>query len=467
MNTINDFSIALMLYEGLMRSTDEGPTLALGNALTISEDELSYTFTLRPSTWSDGICVTPKDFLAAYQTALDPSFPSSLAFLLFEIKNGEKIKKGLLPIEELGVDIDENSITFHLEHKTPYFLSLLSMPIYFPIPSHRLETKELNFFESSSILSNGPFSLTNWQHQASLQFKKNPLYWDNENVYLETIECSMIDPETELLLFEKEQLDFAGSPFSQIHPDHRESLIEQNRLFVQPIDATVWIRVNTKVEPLNNLFVRQVISHSIDRSYITQHILYNCSKPANSIVPNLRKIPFYQYQEIERAKQFINDTRPLKPITLMYVHSPIFHRIAQSIKEQIEAKLNIEIQLEAVERKIFFSRVSMRDFDLSIGDWFADFPDPINFLINFKTKDARTNNTYWENPIYQDLLDKSEEASGEARTFLLEKAEEILLNEAPIIALYHPSMLYVKNPHLKGFHFSNTGLLDFKTAYFD
>jgi oligopeptide transport system substrate-binding protein len=128
--------------------------------------------------------------------------------------------------------------------------------------------------------------------------------------------------------------------------------------------------------------------------------------------------------------------------------------------------VGIQIQLERLEPKVFFSRVSKKDYDLALGNWVADVPDPLNFLQNFRTIDTGTNNTCWENPSFKSLIDQAITLKGEERTKTLEAAEKILLEESPVIPLYQMSMQYVKNPRLKGIHINDLGLIDIKRAYF-
>ncbi len=121
-----------------------------------------------------------------------------------------------------------------------------------------------------------------------------------------------------------------------------------------------------------------------------------------------------------------------------------------------------------MEPKAYFQRVSKKEYQIALGDWTADFNDPINFLEVFKFKDGSTNNTGWENLTYIDLLNRSSACgAGALRTELLEEAEAILMDEMPIIPIYHYALNFIRKPELAGAVLSSMGHLDLRWAYFE
>ncbi|MCB1109258.1 MAG: peptide ABC transporter substrate-binding protein, partial [Chlamydiia bacterium] len=172
---------------------------------------------------------------------------------------------------------------------------------------------------------------------------------------------------------------------------------------------------------------------------------------------------------LESARQLISAIAPItNTITLLYAAGDRNHKMAQALQSQWKEVLGITVELEAEETKVYFSRISNQDYQLSIGSWIADFADPINFLDVFKTKSVGTNNTHWENVVYEQLLDQSNQTLDvNQRQALLCKAEEILISEMPVIPLFTYSLLYVKNEKLKNVTISSMGSLDFTHAYLE
>jgi len=155
----------------------------------------------------------------------------------------------------------------------------------------------------------------------------------------------------------------------------------------------------------------------------------------------------------------------LEPIVLSYESTERNARVAQAVQKQWESALGIQVKLEAIEPKIFFQRVSKKEFQMAIGSWIADFNDPINFLEVFQYKKASTNNTGWEHPKYVDLLNASTVCKDkEERRALLREAEQLLMDQMPIIPVYHFVLNYLQSDSLEGVILSPTGQIDFRWA---
>ena len=103
---------------------------------------------------------------------------------------------------------------------------------------------------------------------------------------------------------------------------------------------------------------------------------------------------------------------------------------------------------------------------MAVGSWIADFRDPINFLEVFKTKLVGTNNTNWESLNYQKALEETYLAKDhDERLDGLKKSEQILMDEMPVIPIFHYTMLHVTNDHIKDVVLTDSGHIDFKWAY--
>ncbi|MBI3508212.1 MAG: peptide ABC transporter substrate-binding protein [Chlamydiia bacterium] len=470
-----------MLFEGLTRSSKEGTTeLAIAKQIDISEDGTRYTFYLRDSQWSNGDEVTSYDFASSWKTMLDPRFPSDVVYHLFPIRNAQSIKKGELSVDSLGVQTpDALTLVVELETPIPYFLELVSMTPYFPV--HRKFAKENNQWDldPTQWISNGPFTLKEWRHTDALLLEKNSEYWQADGVRLEKIEFCVTAPDTAIRLFEEGKLAWTGSPLSTIPADAIQSLREKEQLHTTPFLATSFLRVNTAKPPFTNVLLRQALSIAIDRKAITEHILQGGHQPATALVPpgmGLSQHGYFPDGDVDMARSLLqgalNEWRmqasELPPITLSFVNCDRNIAIAQAIQKQWEKALGISVILEPVESKIYFQRVSRKEFELALGSWTADFNDPINFLDVFKTKEVGTNNTQWENERYIDLLMRSSlcRQEGERRQ-CLHAAEKILMDQMPIIPIYHFAMNFLVQEGLKGVSLSPTGGLDFRWAYWE
>jgi len=469
---LDSTALVRMLFEGLTRPSRLGTTeLALAEKVDISEDGLRYIFYLRKSQWSDGSPLTAVDFEESWKTILDPSFPTDIAYQLYPIKNGRKAKAGEVEIDAVGVkSLDEQTLAVELEQPIPYFLEVVSTPSFFPVSKRTVAKNGDWSAKPDSFVSNGPFVLRDWKHGDRIHLAKNPYYWEVQTMKLASIDFYIAPPNTALQMYEEGKLDWAGSPLSTIPADAIQHLKRTNRLEVSPFLGTYFFRVNTlpsnggKENPLANRLLRRAMASAIDREGIVQHVLQGGQKAAWSLVP---------------PEMGLNSARPIDletegcekcgdPIVLSYLNNERNAAVAQAVQKQWEDRLGISIQLEAVEPKVFFQRVSKKEYQIAAGSWTADFNDPVNFLEVFKHKEGSTNNTGWENLDYIDLLNRSALCKvGKERDRFLQRAEAILMEDMPIIPVFHFVLNYAKNPRLAGVALSPIGQLDLRWAYFE
>lgn len=465
-----------MLFEGLTRTSRDGKAeLALADRVAVSEDGLRYTFTLRNTKWSNGDPVTSFDFATSWKTVLDPQFPSDIANQLYVIQNGRAVKKGELPINALGIQTpDAKTLVVTLETPVPYFLELVSLTPFLPVPSNLA-------FESGPWVSNGPFILQNWNRSDFLSFAKNPSYWEASSVQLEEIDFYLTSSDTGIRMFQQGLLDWTGSPLSTIGSAAIPTLRQERLLQVNPFSATSFFRVNTseaigeKKNPLSNVHFRKALAAAIDRKSIAEQILQGGHQPATSFVPRemgLHPEGCFADGDATQAMDLLQlafqemKEEQLSPIVLSFLGSERNSAIAQAIQNQWEKTLGIQVELDPVEGKVYFQRVAQKEYQLALGSWTADFNDPVNFLEVFKYKESGTNNTGWEDQRYIDLLNRSSVCmDSKERLKCLATAEELLMDQMPLIPIYHYVLNYLANDGLKDVALSSTGVVDFRWAH--
>ena len=198
-----------MLYEGLMRNGPDGkPAPALAENVAISPDQMTYTFTLRKSGWSDGTAVTAQDFEKSWKSMLAPEFPSPNAYQLYPIQGAQAAKEGRGSIDTVEVKaIDDATLVVNLEQPTPYFLSLLTTHFYYPVhETLRSQASDASSLSDSQIPTNGPFKLEKWHKHNELTAVPCSHYWDRSNVHLDQISLIVLDNPTALQLYQREEV---------------------------------------------------------------------------------------------------------------------------------------------------------------------------------------------------------------------------------------------------------------------
>lgn len=233
--SLNDFNVIKMLMEGLTRMNyDSNPDLALAEKLIISEDQKTYTFTLKKVKWSNGDALTAHDFVYSWKKILSPTFPADNAHILYVIKNASLIKEGKLPVSMLGVQaMDDLTLVVHLEKPISFLLEVLAAPTCYPIHSQTDKENPHWAENADTYVSCGPFKLNEWKHSDSISVVKNDKYWDTNSVKLKKIDMVMVSPETGFNMYEKNELDWEGSPLSILPLDAIEKLKEKAELKTQ------------------------------------------------------------------------------------------------------------------------------------------------------------------------------------------------------------------------------------------
>ncbi|WP_092268219.1 peptide ABC transporter substrate-binding protein [Brevibacillus centrosporus] len=473
-------AVILATFDGLTRiGGDEKPHEAAAESYTVSDDQLTYTFKIRDHKWSNGDPVTAKDFEYAWKRALDPKTASNYAYQLYYVKNGEKANKGEAKLDDVGVKaLDDKTLEVKLENPTPFFLELLAFRTYFPVNQKVVEGNEKWAGEAATHVGNGPFKMESWEHKSKMVLVKNDNYWDKDNVKLDKIEFSMVEDEnTELSMFENGELDWAGAPMSALPTDAIPALKEQNKITTKPIAGTYWYKFNTEKPPFNNVKIRKAFAFSIDRQGLIDNILQTGQIPATGAVPPsmvLNPNGYFKDNDQAEAKKMLEEgmkelgISKLPAITLSYNTSEAHKKIAEAIQDQWKKNLGVDVKLENKEWKVYLEDLHNGNFQVGRMGWLGDFNDPINFLELYKDKMGGNNDTRWENPKYKELLNQSAlESDLDKRKKILADAEQVLMDDMPIMPIYFYTQSWVQNPSVKGVQMTGLGDVDWKGAYIE
>ena len=464
-----------MLYEGLTRSNDHGvPENALASHIHISEDKKTYTFTLRSSQWSDGRPLTASDFEETWKSVLAPEFPAANAYQLYVIKGAKAVKEGKSASSALGVYAsDPLTLVVELEQPISYFLELTSAHFFFPVHP---ELRGKSSTGTPKHISNGPFQFNQAVQRSYFEVNKNLTYWDVAAVNLSGITLKILDEHTALQMFKAGSLDWAGSPLATLPQDSIQILKDQNLLSITSGAGTHWFRFNTHNSLFANKKIRQAFSLALNRQAIVDHVTQGNQQPAIGIIPpsfGIANQNYYHDHDIEAAQILFEEAlrelhlsrEELSNIKLLYGANDRNHKIAQTVQQQWNTTFGIKIQLDANENKIALENTRAGKYAISMGSWYADILDPINFLEIFQSEGNPNNQTFWHNAEYTSLLEKSSlESSEEGRLVLLSKAEKIFIEDMPVAPLFYSAFNYLKKPRVNHIYVSPLGYLDFKNA---
>lgn len=467
------------IMEGLTRLNEEHlPQPAIAEDWDVSEDGKTYTFHIRADAkWSNGDDVTAGDFEFAWKRALDPELAASSAFLAYLIEGAESYNSGEGSADDVAVKaIDEKTLEVTLTSPQAYFLNIISLPTFFPINEKVAADNPQWFAEAATFVGNGPFKLTEWQHDSHLVMEKNEQYWDAETVKVDKIHWAMVDDSnTEYQMYQSGELDSSDVP-----AELSEKLFEEGAVDIVEQAGLYFFRFNVSQEPFQNKNIRKAFALAVDQQQIVDFVTKNREEPAYGFVsPGFTDAKGQDFREtngdllktnIEEAKVLLEkgmeeegyDTLP--EVVLTYSSSEQHKKIAEALQPMFKEALGVDVKLESVESSVFLDEQKQLKYQLSRSSFLNDFADPINSLESFQTGHSM-NRTGWSNAEYDQLIkDAKNEADEEKRFELLYKAEQILMEEAPIFPLYFYNQPYLQNDAVTGVIRHPVGYIEFKWA---
>ncbi len=466
-----------MMFEGLTKITPESTTSpGLADKIEISKDYKTYTFHLREAYWSNGDPVTAEDFIYSWKTLLDPNFPSPNAHLLFPIKNAKAIKKGVLPSSDLGVaSLNSKTLIVQLEKPTPFFLELTSFCTFFPV-NHKVAESNPQWADSANqLVCCGPFIFAHWKKDVDAQVIPNPYYHAKDRIQIDGISISFIqDDLVANAMYQRGDIDITGACFSQIPVEVINDIELSSKIHFVPVNSTIFCSFNLMKYPFNNLNIRKALSLAIDRKEIVSVIAQKETSVARQIIPPCLKwddeAPYFEESNIEKANQFFEEGLKELQITrkdfpkfyFTYRNTPHDKKLAQAIQAQWRKNLGVEAQLENAELKIFINKLINRNYEVAQAIWIAQYLDPMDIFNRFRFKENPKNYCHWENSLFQEILDLSEATTDlDKRKQLLQEAEKVMIDEAPISCICHYEYTYLVHDKIKDFYISPLGSVHF------
>jgi oligopeptide transport system substrate-binding protein len=477
MSWMQDIRVSRALREGLTTYDPDTlrPAPGVASGWEISEDGLTYTFHLRPEArWSNGDPVVAGDFLYAWKRAMHPALSADYTYLLWTIRNGKRYTEGLskngtpIPFDQVGVKAaDDHTLIVTLQRPCGYFLDLTGFSTFEPVhpascDHFRQESGAWDpaWTDPENLVCNGAYVLAEHLFQQRLVLKKNPHYWDAANVRTEELVFEEIeDPKAALLKYEVGEVDVLfGLPATGAQDMYRNPRRNQVDFFVFPAFGTYFYRLNCARPPLNDKRVRQALAMATDKQRLVEVVTRMGETPTGAFVapgvPGYRSPPGLAYDPA-RARALLEEAgfpggAGLGPVEILFNTSEDHSRIARAVGAMWKENLGVEVKLTNQESKVAAESQRTLRYVVSRSAWFGDYGDANTFLDMFVTGGGN-NDTGYANPQYDRLISQAaDETDAQARIDMLQRAEAILLEDAPIIPLYHYVNKYMVRPSVKG-----------------
>ncbi len=473
-------------FEGLVRERSGKIIPGIAESWDVSADGKTVTFKLRKSKWSDGSDLTEHDFEYAWKRAMDPATASEYSWLWHytNVVGSEEAVEGA-PLDKVGVKaVDDYTLVVTLKNPTEYFVSLTSFYHFMPVKKSSVEAAaggDGAWARTPGLaVSNGPFVLTDYKIGEGLTLEKNKYYWNADEVGIDVINVKFIDTEsTAYTAYQAGELDFLSS----VPPAEVPKLIAENpEFYVFPLLGTYYYNFNMDLDIWKDARVRKAMSMAIDRKRICD-VLAGGQVPAAGFIPpgmpDNQGRDFFETAglfglsmddgSVDAAKKLMAEAgypngEGFPEFVMLYNTSESHQLIAEMMQEMWKTNLGITCTLENQEWAVFQDTTKEGDFQLARGGWLTDFLDPMGLLAIFTT--GNTYNTpKYSNAEYDELLRKANASVGMAHFDALYAAQEIFMNEMPIIPVYHYTDSFLSSPKVKNWNRSMLGSIDFGSAY--
>lgn len=469
-STVAEAHILRDLYEGLLTYDNHGAIIpGAATAWTVSDDGLTYTFTLRPDgRWSNGDPVLATDFVFSLSRILAPATAAKYAEVLYPLRNARAVNRGAMPAEALGVSApDPRTLVFALEQPTPYWLELLTHQTALPVHPASVARYGDGFTRAGNLVTNGAYALAEMVPNDRITLTRNPHFHAAASVAIPTVAFL---PTPDLASAVRRYAGGEIDSLADLPGDQMASLKRRfgDQVVLGPALGLYALAVNTAKKPFDDVRVRRALSLVIDREFLCRRLWGETMNPAYSLCPpgldHYRQPPEMPGRDtlpIDREAEarallaqagFGPDGKALA-VEYRFNASDNNRNTALAIAEMWRG-IGVEARLVYTDAKTHFAYLrDGGDFDVARMSWVADYSDPQNFLFLLETGNDGLNPGHYANPAYDALMRAAAaERDVGRRAELLYRAETIVVTELPWIPVMHTRSKALIAPRLKGYH---------------
>lgn len=484
-NFAQEVAIISAVFEGLFSfdkdlklvpaAAIEVPTPANGG---VSADGRTYTYKLKDGLkWNDGKSVTAGDFEYSLKRTLDPATASPYASFYYDIKGARQFNTAMgtkaapkQPSEgqlaelrdSVGVNaIDERTLQVELEDKTFIFNQVMALWPAFPVREDVITAKGDSWIEPASYIGNGPWKLSEWEHQVKLVTVPNEHYAGTKPRLAKLSWLIYTDETAAFAAYRNDEIDLTPVPSANISlvqndPTLKDQVVRNNEL------VTFSVQMNVTRPPFDNVKVRQAIATALNKEDFINGIRQGIGRVASSWVPpgmpGFDENAGKQYAfNPTKAKQLLSeagfpDGRGLAEIRFTYADNTTNKELAEWLQGQLKQNLGIELTLDPMESKAYQAAYTANQLQMFWAGWGADYPDPENFLRNIIGTGKSGNHTLFSDPQVDRSIEQALAEPDEAKRLKLwQDAQNRMLDQAPMVPIMHREIFWLKKPQFKGF----------------
>jgi oligopeptide transport system substrate-binding protein len=429
----------------------------------VSTDRTVYTFHLRANAkFHDGKPVTAQDVIYSWERAASPALHSdTILTYLRDILGIKAMTTGEANHAEGLVALDDHTLQVTIDAPKPYFLYKLTYPTAFIVDKANVESSEEWYRQPNGT---GPYRLREWKSFESIVYEANPdFYLSKPSIPYIVIQ---LYSGVGTRLYESNEIDITGVSrydadrfLDPGEPLHSELLTGVDL-------CTSFVVFDTTRPPFDDLNVRKAFTMAFDRQKYIDVVLNGHALPANGLYPPalpgfnlaLKGLPYDPAQARELLKQSkYGGSDDLPPIvftdagTGTYVSGDV-----AAMAEMWQQNLGVTITIENIEPNYYLDQVYAGNHGQLISSgWCADYPDPENFADVLFHSGSSQNNGSYSNPQLDTLLEGARvEQDVNKRIAMYQQAEQMIVDDAPVLFTTHSLSYQLVKPYVKGYVFT-------------
>lgn len=464
---IYSLSVTQQIFDGLVKF-DQTLTImpALAEFWRASRDGLTWTFTLRKGVkFHHGREVTADDVVHSLTRILDPKIRSGAADLFAQVVGAREFGEGKAKSVSGLTVLDRHTVQVKLSEAFGPFVSVLAVGHAKIVPRDVVEREGEAF--GVRPVGTGPFKFERWERGKEIVLSANPDYFDGPPRLSRLVYRIFAGEQSDAMYEEFRKGNLEDTPIPT--RDYRRILAAKDHVYVKrPMLNVRFYGFNTRVRPVDDRRVRQALIHAIDGEALIQAVVLGRFTPARGILPpgtqgfNPR-LRGYAYDP-QRARELLAQAgypggRGLTPIPIW---SPVKREEVLREHEQIRKYLaavgvQAEIRYET-DWPTFSKMLADGKLPVFLYAWYADVPDPDNFLTKLFHSRSPRNYFRYANPVVDDLLIHARNESDlQRRVELFRRSEQLILDDAPLIPMWHFTYERLFQPYVRSVEVSGLG----------
>lgn len=408
---------------------------ALAESWEVSDDQLTWTFTLREGVeYHDGSPFTADDVVYSFNRIIDEELPVAYRFATVE--------KVTAP--------DDSTVVIEVAQPTPNLLA--SVGGYKGVAIVQEDNVESGDIKNQPV-GTGPFALTDYAQGDSITLESNPDHWGGAPAITGVQFSFVSDPTVALQNLESGEVHWTDN----LPPQQVGSLGGRDDLVVEsaPSNDYWYFAPNLEREPFDDARVRQALALAIDRDEITEAAKFGNATTNQTAIPESSSW-YHDYapysQDQEQAQDLLAEAgaEDLSFELMVTSEYPETVSVAQVMSSQL-AEIGVDVKIRTLDFATWLDEQGKGNFDVFMLGWLGNI-DPDEYYYAQHHSEGSFNFHGYDNPEVDQLLDDARvETDEEDRKGLYDQVAELVVDDASYIYLYNPDVVQGWSSDVQGY----------------